>query len=71
MSTIIIPKTEYSCGFLLTFFVVLCSIFVVSVRCETQGTDCKVIRYLTRVPTGTNFTVPHPDGEIFEYGQHH
>ena len=34
-------------------------------------TGCKVIRDLTRVPTGTNFTVQHPDGEIFEYVQHH
>lgn len=34
-------------------------------------TDCKVIRGLTRVPSGTNFTAQHPDGEIFEYVQHH
>ena len=33
--------------------------------------DCRVIRELTRVPTGTNLTVQHPDGEIFEYVQHH
>jgi predicted enzyme related to lactoylglutathione lyase len=31
----------------------------------------KVIRGLTRVPTGTNFTVQHPDGSIFEYVEHH
>jgi predicted enzyme related to lactoylglutathione lyase len=36
-----------------------------------MSTGCKVIRDLTRVPTGTNFTVQHPDGEIFEYVQHH
>ncbi|MHB1630569.1 MAG: VOC family protein [Bacilli bacterium] len=32
---------------------------------------CRVIRDLTRVPTGTNLTVQHPDGEIFEYVEHH
>lgn len=32
---------------------------------------CKVVRGLTRVPTGTNLTVQHPDGSIFEYVEHH
>ena len=32
---------------------------------------CKVIRGLTRVPTGTNLTVQHPDGTILEYVEHH
>lgn len=36
-----------------------------------KSSGCKIIRDLTRVPTGTNFTVQHPDGEIFEYVQHH
>lgn len=35
------------------------------------SSGCRVIRELTRVPTGTNLTVQHPDGEIFEYVQHH
>jgi predicted enzyme related to lactoylglutathione lyase len=32
---------------------------------------CQVIRGLTRVPTGTNLTVQHPDGTIIEYVEHH
>ena len=32
---------------------------------------CKVIRDLSRVATGTNLTVQHPDGSIFEYVEHH
>ena len=35
------------------------------------SSGCRVIRELTRVPTGINLTVQHPDGEIFEYVQHH
>ena len=35
------------------------------------SSGCSVIRELTRVPTGTNLTVKHLDGEIFEYVQHH
>lgn len=35
------------------------------------SSGCRVIRDLARVPTGTNLTVQHPDGEIFEYVQHH
>ncbi len=34
------------------------------------NSGCRVIRDLAKVPTGTNFTVQHPDGEIFEYVQH-
>lgn len=35
------------------------------------SSGCRIIRELNRVPTGTNLTVQHPDGEIFEYVQHH
>ncbi len=32
---------------------------------------CKVVRGLTQVPTGSNFTVRHPDDTVFEYVEHH
>ena len=35
------------------------------------SSGCTVIREFSRVPTGTNLTVQHPDGEIFEYVEHH
>ncbi|GIM47606.1 dioxygenase [Collibacillus ludicampi] len=30
-----------------------------------------ILRGPQRVPTGTNMTVKHPDGSIFEYVEHH
>ena len=35
---------------------------------EKRGS--KIIRGLSKVPTGINMTVQHPDGSIFEYVEH-
>ena len=35
---------------------------------EEKGS--KIIRGPSKVPTGTNMTVQHPDGSLFEYVQH-
>ncbi|MCL4494411.1 MAG: VOC family protein [Firmicutes bacterium] len=32
--------------------------------------SCRVIRERTRVPTGANLTVQHPDDKVSEYVQH-